>query len=127
MAKATGAGHVRDSARRRASKKATARARPIAHRQTREAHLEQQVREIERDIAGAQEAASYVAVVQLRKLLSQHHAELVAVRAQARDAAELDSDSLVEDLRQVIADMPLDALAELESAIKIRRGLRVVQ
>ena len=78
----------------------------------------------------AQNQGSFQAAVAARRLAVELRRELEAERARAaRDAEQAsgDPDSLIEDLRQIIADLPLEALGELEAAIKIRRGLRVVQ
>lgn len=100
-----------------------------AARMSREDLLVYELARVEEDIVGARDVQSYTALVALRKHKSQLHAELIALRlAEAAKRAEvLDADGVIRELHQVIAELPMDMLAEIEGAIKKRRGLRVVK
>jgi hypothetical protein len=104
-------------------KAAQARRVSGASRCTREDFLVREIAETERDVEGARGLQSYTALVQLRKHLAQLHAELVALRlsAAAQRAEHVSPEQAMAELRQVVADLPMDALIEIEQAIRRRR------
>lgn len=119
-------GARKGAARTGAAKKKSRATVAQTSRMGRADFLVREVARTEEDIEGARAVASYTAVVQLRKHLGHLHAELVALRlAEAARTSEAASpEQVMAELRQVVADLPVEALAELEAAIR-RRRIRV--